>query len=96
MGSTILLAQTPDAETVIADKGYDSEAIREQIVEQGGKSVIPRKKNSRKGNGDLGRSLYKLRHLVESVTLILFSLHLLHFEKLHLLLRGLCIMPSIC
>ncbi len=66
MGSTILLAQTPDAETVIADKGYDSEAIREQIVEQGGKSVIPRKKNSRKGNGDLGRSLYKLRHLVEN------------------------------
>lgn len=61
-----LLAQTPEAETVIVDKGYDSEALREQIVEQGGKPVIPRKKNSRKGNTDLDRHLYKLRHLVES------------------------------
>ena len=61
-----LLAQTPEAETVIADKGYDSEALREQIVERGGKSVIPRKKNSRKGNADLDRHLYKLRHLVEN------------------------------
>lgn len=33
-----LLAQTLDAESVIADRGYDSEALREQIVEQGGAS----------------------------------------------------------
>ena len=51
---------------MIADKGYDSEALREQIVEQGGHPVIPRKKNSRKGNGDLDRGLCKLRHLVEN------------------------------
>ena len=61
-----LLAKTPDAENVIADKGYDSEAIRDQVVDQGGKPVIPRKKNSRKGNSDLDRGLYKLRHLVEN------------------------------
>jgi len=38
-----LLAQTPDADTVIADKGYDSEVARELIVGQGGKPVIPRR-----------------------------------------------------
>ena len=27
----LLLAQNPDAESVIADKGYDSEALREQL-----------------------------------------------------------------
>nr|MDT0252640.1 transposase [Endozoicomonas sp.] len=31
----VLLAKTPDAETVIGDKGYDSQGIRDQIVEQG-------------------------------------------------------------
>ena len=61
-----LLAQTLDAESVIADRGYDREALREQFVEQGGHPVIPRKKNSRKGSGDLDRGLYKLRHLVEN------------------------------
>ena len=61
-----LLAQTPDAESVIADKGYDSEALREQIMGHAGNPLIPRKKNSRKGNGDLDQWLYKLRHLVEN------------------------------
>ena len=50
-----LLAQTLDAESVIAD----SEALREQIVEQGGHPVIPRKKKSYKGNGDLDQGLHR-------------------------------------
>ena len=61
-----LLAKTPDAETVIADKGYDSQAVRNQVAQQGGKPVIPRRKNSTVGNGDIDWHLYKYRHLVEN------------------------------
>ena len=51
---------------IIADKGYDSERIRETIKSQGAKPVIPRKRNSVKGNADLNRGLYRYRHLVEN------------------------------
>ena len=61
-----LLAKAPEAEVVVADKGYDSQAVRDQVVEQGGKPVIPRRKNSVVGNGDIDWHLYKYRHLVEN------------------------------
>lgn len=61
-----LIAQLPSAEVIVADKGYDSERIREQIEAQGARSVIPRKRNSIKGNADLDRGFYRYRHLVEN------------------------------
>lgn len=61
-----LIAKLPAAETIVADKGYDSEKIREQVGQQGAKAVIPRKRNSVKGNADLDRGLYRNRHLVEN------------------------------
>lgn len=61
-----MIAKLPTAESIVADKGYDSEAIREQIGQQGAKAVIPRKRNSVKGNPDLDRGLDRNRHLVEN------------------------------
>jgi transposase len=61
-----LIVKLPTAQTIIADKGYDSERIREKITSQGTQVVIPRKKNSIKGNGDLDKGLYRYRHLVEN------------------------------
>jgi len=61
-----LIAQLPSAEVIVADKGYDSERIREQIETQGARPVIPRKRNSIRGNADLDRGLYRYRHLVEN------------------------------
>jgi transposase len=61
-----LIAKLPKAGAMIADKGYDSEAIRAQIASQGSRAVIPRKRNSIKGNADLDRGLYRYRHLVEN------------------------------
>ena len=61
-----LIAKLPEAETIVADKGYDSERVREQVEQQGAKAVIPRKRNSVKGNADLDRGLYRNRHLVEN------------------------------
>lgn len=61
-----LIAELPSGEALVADKGYDSDAIRQQINAQKMRSVIPRKRNSRKGNASLDRGLYRYRHLVEN------------------------------
>ena len=52
-----LIARLPDAEVIVADKGYDSEYIREQTTKKGAKTVIPRMCNSVKGNADMDWSL---------------------------------------
>lgn len=61
-----LIAKLLDTEAIVADKGYDSERLREQIESQGSQAVIPRKRNSVKGNADLDWGLYRYRHLVEN------------------------------
>jgi transposase len=62
-----LIARLPFADYTIADKGYDSEEIRELIRKAGSIPIIPRKKNSKTGNGDIDWCLYKYRYLVENV-----------------------------
>ena len=62
-----LMAQVEDAQLVIADKGYDSQPIRDHIESTGRVSVIPRRKNSKTGNAGLDKYMYKLRHLVENM-----------------------------
>jgi transposase len=56
------------AEHLLADRGYDTNAILEQAAQQGMKSVIPPRKH-RKIQRDYDRYLYKLRHLVENAFL---------------------------
>lgn len=51
---------------MVTDKGYDSESIREQIIETKARTVIPRKSNSVIGNADMDWALYRYRHLVEN------------------------------
>ncbi len=48
-----LMTKATEAEVVVADKGYDSQAVHDQVVKQGGKPVIPGRKNSVAGNGDI-------------------------------------------
>ena len=55
------------AENFIADKGYDSEEIREKARAKGINPVIPRKSNSKKPNPEFDSHLYKMRHLVENL-----------------------------
>lgn len=61
-----LVDGSPPAENVIADKGYDSGAVREHIEARGGVSVIPRRKNRVLGNETMDWCLYRYRHLVEN------------------------------
>ncbi|MDR0251124.1 MAG: IS5 family transposase, partial [Burkholderiales bacterium] len=62
------LVEGIDAGSLIADKGYDSDAIVEQAKTSGMQGVIPPKKN-RKEQREYDKDLYRLRHLVENAFL---------------------------
>ena len=53
---------------LLADKGYDSNAIITQAEKQGMQAVIPPKRN-RKSPRDYDTHLYQMRHLVENAFL---------------------------
>jgi len=57
-----------DAQHLLADRGYDSDAVIEQARRQGMEAVIPPRKN-RKTPRDYDKHLYKHRHLVENAFL---------------------------
>jgi len=57
-----------EAEHLLADKGYDSDAIVKQAREQGMQAQIPPRKN-RKERRDYDKHLYRHRHLVENAFL---------------------------
>ena len=52
------------AKEVIADKGYDSDALRQTLQERGSQAVIPPRKN-RTNPADYDRERYKDRNLIE-------------------------------
>ena len=54
------------AEYLVADKGYDSQEIREYAKQHDMIAVIPTRSNSTKSNPEFDAYLYKLRHLVEN------------------------------
>ena len=57
-----------EAQHLIADKGYDSNAIVEKAESLGMQAVIPPRKN-RNTQRDYDRYLYRQRHLVENAFL---------------------------
>ena len=67
-GQALPLIEGIAAEHLLADRGYDTNAILDQAARQGMMSVIPPRKH-RKVQRDYDRYLYKLRHLVENAFL---------------------------
>lgn len=58
------LIKGPMAASVVADKGYDSDAFVAQIAAQGSQAVIPPRSN-RLNPRDFDRHLYRDRHRIE-------------------------------
>jgi len=54
----------PPARVLIADKGYDSDAIRDDVAARGGTSIIPARR-SRKCAEPVDGFLYALRNQIE-------------------------------
>lgn len=61
------LIANSEAENIIGDKGYDSEPLRDAVLDRGALPHIPRKSNSRKPNPHFDKYLYRHRHLVENL-----------------------------
>jgi transposase len=55
---------TPAAEVFIADKGYDSDTVRNTVTERGGTPVIPMRSN-RKEQTPVNGFVYALRNQIE-------------------------------
>ena len=62
------LVEGIDAENLLADKGYDSDAFANSLEECGINPVIPPRKG-RKAPRDYDKYLYRFRHLVENAFL---------------------------
>ena len=65
-GADVLLKDLPQAETLIGDRGYDSNKVRNLLIEQKITPCIPPKKN-RKETIDYCKATYKIRHKVENL-----------------------------
>jgi transposase len=61
-----LLKHTARAGAVIADKGYDADALVDHIVARGAEAVIPPRSN-RKTPRAFDRHKYQARHLIENL-----------------------------
>ena len=54
----------PPSAELVADKGYDSKALREWLEERGTQPVIPPRSN-RKTQYDYDKAIYKQRNVIE-------------------------------
>lgn len=59
-----MLTALPEADTLIADRGYDSDWFREALTDKGIEPCIPGRKN-RKEPIEYDETLYKQRNLIE-------------------------------
>ncbi len=78
------LIENIEGEHLLADKGYDSEPIREKARSKNIRPSIPRRSNSKKPNPDFEQHIYKARHQVENLFARLkhFRSISMRFEKL--------------
>lgn len=60
----LMAEDAPDPAAMLADKGYDSDGIRDDLEGRGAKPVIPTKSN-RKVQRPVDRATYALRNRIE-------------------------------
>ena len=63
-GAALLMDALPDAEELLADRGYDADWFRDALLAKGITPCIPPKKN-RKMPASYDKNLYKQRHKIE-------------------------------
>lgn len=63
----ILLEARSGFHYIIADRGYDHQVFRDEVIAKNAIPLIPRKSNSKVGNNDIDWAIYSLRHLVENI-----------------------------
>ena len=83
---------------VVADKGYNSEKIREKLRKRKIRPVIPYKSNSKKRKKISSKKLYKQRNVIERFFLKLKKFRRINtrFDKLSLTFQPFVIISFIC
>jgi transposase len=56
-----------EGQNLIADKGYDSEEIREKARRKNMVPIIPKRSNSKTPNPEFDKNIYQNRHVVENL-----------------------------
>ena len=78
-----LVEQLDEVNTIVCDKGYDSEAFRTFVKEHGGETVIAKRNYGQDiDKTSMDWCLYKYRHLVENA-----SLHSLQMIRMNRTIR---------
>ena len=65
-GAALIYPMLPDAETIIADKGYDRDAFRDALAGRGITACIP-PRAKRRSPATYCKTLYRQRHKVENM-----------------------------
>ncbi len=65
-GAALIYPKLPDAQTLIADKGYDSDAFRVALTVRGTTPCIP-PRAKRRAPATYCKTLYKERHRIENM-----------------------------
>jgi transposase len=65
-GARLMLSVLPEAKTLIADRGYDSNWFRDALKKRGTEPCIPPTK-SRKAPLDYDKTTYRQRHKIENL-----------------------------
>jgi transposase len=65
-GAALIYPMLPDAETIIAEKGYDSDAFRDALAGRGITPCIPLRAK-RRSPATYCKTLYRQRHKVENM-----------------------------
>ena len=65
-GAAMILTSLPNADELIGDKGYDSDAFRAELIERGITPCIP-PRAKRKSPASYCKALYKQRHKIENM-----------------------------
>ena len=60
----LMASHDTDPDVMLADKGYDSDAIRDEVRARGGTPEIPAKRN-RRVQHSVNRTLYAMRNRIE-------------------------------
>ena len=65
-GAALMLPALPNANELLADKGYDADWFRKALADRGIAACIPSRSN-RKTPIEHNRSLYRQRHKIENM-----------------------------
>jgi transposase len=96
-GAALMLGALPNAKSLLGDKGYDADWLRQALIERGIAPCIPPKSN-RKSPMAFDRELYRVRHRIENMFAKLKDwrrIHTRYDRCAHTFMSAICIAATV-